>query len=122
MQLESKNEIKEILYMANRVLVTLGPGYFHQVYRRALYYELQQANIPFEVVKQVYAIYRQKTLDSKEVRFFIIGDLLLSAVAVQSIDDLLLSKFQHYLRYYRLKRGLLMNFNAMHLDFRYMKL
>lgn len=122
MELESKDEIKEVLYMANRVFVTLGPGYFHQVYRRALYYELQQANIPFEVVKQVYAIYRQKTLDSKEVRFFILGDLLLSAVAVQSIDDLLLSKFQHYLRYYRLKRGLLINFNAMHLDFRYMKL
>lgn len=120
--LESKNEIKELLLMANRILVTLGPGYFHQIYRRAFYYELQQANVQFDVAKEVKAIYRQQELDSKEVRFFIIGDLLLSAVAVQSIDDLLLSKFQHYIRYYHLKRGLLVNFNALHLDFKYMKL
>jgi GxxExxY protein len=121
-QLESKDEIRDLLVMANRILVTLGPGYFHQIYRRAFYYELQQANVPFEVAKEVKAIYRQQELDSKEVRFFLIGDLLLSAVAVQSIDDLLLSKFQHYIEYYRLTRGLLVNFNALHLDFKYMKL
>jgi len=120
-QLESKDEIKDLLVMANRILVTLGPGYFHQVYRRAFYYELQQANAQFEVAKEVRAIYRQQDLGAKEVRFFIIGDLLLSAIAVQAIDDLLLSKFQHYIHYYRLKRGLLINFNALCLDCKYMK-
>ena len=118
-QLESKYEISDLLMMANRILVTLGPGYFHQVYRRAFYHELEQANIPFELVKEVRAVYRGQNLGTKEVRFFQIGDLLLSAVAVQSIDDLLLSKFQHYIRYYHMKRGLLVNFNAMHLDFKY---
>lgn len=121
-QMESKDEIKEFLLMANRILVTLGVGYFHQIYRRAFHYELQQANIQFKLTKTVKAIYRQQELDSKEVEFFIIQDMLLSAVAVQSIDKLLLSKFQHYIRYYRLNRGLLINFNAMHLDFKYVKL
>ncbi len=120
--LESKHEIRELLIMANRILVTLGPGYFHQVYRRAFYYELQQAQIPFEFAKEVRAVYRQQDVGSKAVRFFIIGDLLLSAVAVQAIDALLLSKFQHYIQYYRLKRGLLINFNAVRLDFKYIKL
>ena len=84
-QLESKDEIRDLLVMANRVLVTLGPGYFHQVYRRAFYYELEQANISFELAREVRAVYRGQDLGAKEVRFFQIGDLLLSAVAVQSI-------------------------------------
>ena len=38
--LASKAEIKDVLFMANRILITLGVGYFHQIYRRAFYYEL----------------------------------------------------------------------------------
>ena len=121
-RLASKYEIRELLVMANRILVTLGPGYFHQIYRRAFYYELKQANAQFEVAKEVKAIYRQQELGSKEVRFLIIGDLLLSPIAVQAIDELRLSQFQYYIRYYGLKRGLLINFNALRLDFRYVKL
>ena len=52
-RLESKHEIRELLFIANRILVTLGAGYFHQIYRRAFYYELQQANIQFELAKEV---------------------------------------------------------------------
>jgi GxxExxY protein len=44
-QLESKDEIKDLLLMANRILITLGAGYFHQIYRRAFYDELKQANV-----------------------------------------------------------------------------
>lgn len=121
-QLESKDEIKDLLLMANRILVTLGVGYFHQVYRRAFYYELKQAHVRFDVAKEVTAMYHHQPLDSKEVNFFIIGDLLLSVVAVQSLHNLLMSKFQKYIRYFRLKRGLIFNFNALHLDFKYVKL
>ncbi len=32
-----KQEIKDLLLMANRIQITLGAGYFHQVYRRAFY-------------------------------------------------------------------------------------
>ncbi len=121
-QLDSKHEIKDLLLMANRILVTLGVGYFHQIYRRALYYELKQANVRFDVAKEVTATYRRQNLGTKDVNFFIIGDLLVSVVAVQSLHDLLLSKFHNYIRYFHLKRGLIFNFNALHVDFRYVKL
>ncbi len=107
--------------MANRILVTLGVGYFHQVYRRAFYYELKIAGIHFEVIKEVTANYFHRSLTSKEVNFLLIGDLLLSVVAVSVLDDLVLSKFHSYIHYFKCRRGLIFNFNAVCLDYRYVE-
>ncbi len=120
-QTEGKGDIKELLLMANRILINLGAGYFHQIYRKAFYYELKSAGISFHFTKDIFAKYHNETLGSKEVNFFIIGDLLLSVIAVKELDSLLLSKFKSYIRYFKLKRGLIFNFNALHLDFRYLR-
>jgi len=120
-QLKEKEKIKDLLFMANRILVTLGAGYFHQVYRRAFYYELKMANINFEVIKEIPAIYLHHSLDSAEVNFFLIGDLLLSVVAVSALDDLELSKFYSYINYFKCRRGLIFNFNAVCLNYQYVE-
>jgi GxxExxY protein len=120
-RIKNKEEIKDLLFMANRILITLGAGYFHQVYRRAFYYELKEAGADFEIAKEIYASYRNKRLGAKEVDFFILGDLLLSIVAVNQLDDLLISKFRNHIRYFRLKRGLNFNFNSLCLDYRYIR-
>lgn len=116
---KGKEEIRDLLHIANRILVTLGPGYFHHVYRRAFYHELKSAGIAFGIVKKIEAQYRDKIIGSKEVNFFILGDLLLSAVAVKKLDDVILSKFSNYMKRLKLKRGLIFNFNSLRLDFRY---
>jgi GxxExxY protein len=59
--------------------------------------------------------------DSEEVRFLLIGDLLLSVVAVSVLDDLELSKFHSYIHYFKCKRCLIFNFNAMCLTYRYVE-
>ncbi len=118
-RLEGRESIRELLFMANRILTTLGPGYFHQVYRRAFYHELKEAGVDFELKKEISALYRNKTVGSREVILFIIGDLLLSAVAVRELDSLFLHKFCNYARYLKKRRGLIFNFNAVHLDFKY---
>ena len=118
-RLEGKESIKELLFMANRILTTLGVGYFHQIYRRAFYYELKEAGIDFGINKEIYAQYKNNTVGSKEINFFIIGDMLLSAIAVRELDSLILNKFCNYGRYLKRKRGLIFNFNALHLDFMY---
>jgi len=120
-RMADKEEIKDLLFIANRILITLGAGYFHQVYRRAFYYELKQAGTDFEIAKEIYASYRNKRLGAKEVNFFILGDLLLSVVAVNQFDDLILSKFRNYIRYFKLKRGLIFNFKSLCLDYRYIR-
>jgi len=120
-ELKNKEEFQDLFIMANRILMTMGAGYLRQVYRRAFYYELQMAQIDFELIKQVTATYRYHILKSKEVGFFRIGDLLLSVVAVKAFDQLTLSKFSHFLKFFNCKKGLIFNFRAMHLDYRYLE-
>ncbi|GBC60205.1 hypothetical protein DENIS_1156 [Desulfonema ishimotonii] len=118
-RIKDKESIKDLLLISNRILTTLGSGYFHQIYRRAFYYELKKAGIDFGISKEVFAKYRDEKVGSKEVNFFILKDMLLSVVAVKELDNLILNKFCNYARYLRLKRGLIFNFNALHVDFRY---
>jgi GxxExxY protein len=120
LQLEEAEEIKDLLLIANRILTTLGVGYFHQIYRRAFYYELKNSGIEFEVKKEVTATYSEHILGSKPVNFFIIGDLLLSVVAVQEINKPILAKFDNYIKHLKCQRGLIFNFNAIKLDYRYL--
>lgn len=121
-QMKDKEFFKTLLVMANRILVTLGPGYFHQVYRRAFYYELKTGGIEFELIKNITARFREHELGSKEVLFFRIGDVLLSAMAVQELTSLGLAKFRNYIEHFHCQKGLFVNFNALRLDFRYLEL
>lgn len=117
--LPHKERIEDLLYMANRILVHLGAGYFHQVYRRAFYVELKQAGVDFRTIKSIEATYRHKRLGEKDVYFFIIGDLLLSTIAVKALTPLVTSRFYNYIRHLGCRHGLIVNFNNIHLDFKY---
>ena len=119
LNLKGKESIRDLLFMGNRILTTLGAGYFHQIYRRAFYYELERAGVDFALQKDVAARYRNVEIGSKEVNFFIIGDLLMSAVAVKEFGRLILSRFCNYGRYLKKKRGLIFNFSALALEFGY---
>jgi GxxExxY protein len=105
--LQGKDDIKDLLVMANRILVTLGAGYFHQIYRRAFYWELKQSGVSFETAGKVVATYKNQRLGEKEVNFLIVGDLLLSAVAVNELNNLTVSRFRNYIRHLGLKQGLI---------------
>ena len=119
-RINEKEDIKDLLLMANRILVNLGPGYLHQIYRRAFHWELKQSGAAFEAANTVIAKYRNEKVGEKAVNFFIIGDLLLSLVALKELNNLTVSRFRNYIRHFHLKRGLIINFNAIHLDFRYL--
>jgi GxxExxY protein len=119
---KNKHKIKDLLLIANRVLITLGAGYLPQIYRRALYYELKLANVNFGVIKDVTATYQNASLGSREVNFFLLDDLLVSVVTVKKLNHLILSKFKNYINHLESKRGLIFNFNATVLDFRYFEI
>ncbi len=117
--LPAKAHIKDLLFMANRVLVTLGAGYLPQIYRRALFYELQSAGATFETIKKMTAHYYNQPVGGRDVNFFKIGDLLVSIVAVQELHELLLLKFRQYITHLHCQHGVIFNFNSTVLDFRY---
>jgi GxxExxY protein len=120
--LKNKERIKDLLFIANRIFITLGAGYFHQIYRRAFHYELNMAGISFAIIKQLSASYRNTSLGSKEVNFFRLGDMLLSILAVNEFNRLILLKFRNYIKRLKCKRGLIFNFKSTILDFRYIEL
>ncbi len=118
-RLPQKERIKDLLFIANRILSTLGPGYFHHIYRRSFFYELRKQNVSFDAIRKLTAYYDRKPVGEKDVQFFRIGDLLLSTIAVKDFGEPILSKFKNYMRYLGCKRGLIFNFNSSTLDFRY---
>ena len=113
-----KELIEPFLSISKEILETLGPGYFHQVYRRAFWYELKDQDIDFEIIKQLELIYKGKTYASKEVRFYKVNDLLISIVSVNKLDDRILYNLSKYKKYYNCKDGLIINFNSTVIDFR----
>lgn len=89
------------------------------MYRRAFYDELKRNEIEFKLVKKIDMVYKGKVYDTKEVRFFIISGLLIAIIAVKNIDIPTISKFSKYVKYYQCQNGLIINFNSMYPDFRY---
>ena len=115
---EDKELIKPFLEIGKEILEILGPGYFHQVYRRAFWDELKRNNIDFEWINKLELKYGEKVYDTKDVRFFRIGKLLISIVAVKELDNLTIAKFSKFIEHHSCERGLIINFNSTVVDFR----
>ena len=118
---EDKILIQPFLMISKDILEILGPGYFHQVYRRAFWDELKYNDINFEWIKQLELKYQGKVYDYKEVKFFKINNLLISIIAVNSLNDFVVNRFSKYVKYYKCSKGLVINFNNTLVDFRYLK-
>ena len=63
--------------------------------------------------------YKGKVYDRKELKFYKINDLLISIVAVNSLNELVLNRFSKYVKHYKCNKGLIVNFNNTIVDFRY---
>ena len=118
---EDKILIQPFLMISKEILEILGPGYFHQVYRRAFWDELKYNNINFEWIKQLELNYRGKIYDKKELKFYKINGLLISIVAVNNLNELLLKRFSKYVKHYKCNKGLIVNFNDTVVDFKYLE-
>jgi len=113
-----KNKIQPHLLITKEIQEELGPGFFHRVYRRAFWHELAWHNINFRVVHEIKAMYNGIEFGQKSAKFFIIDDLLISIIAVKEIDDLVIKKFSHHVKYFNCNLGLIINFNNVIVDFR----
>lgn len=111
--------VLNLLESSKTVLEYLGPGYFHHVYQRAMNHEIRMLGLNYQKVKSIEAIYHGQIVGSREVRFFKIDDLLYAPIAVESLDDNILHKFTFYIRHTASRRGLIVNFKNLNLNFRY---
>ncbi len=117
-----KQLIQPYLMMGKEILEILGPGYFHRIYRRSFWDELKMNDIDFDWIKQLQLTYEGKVYGEREVRFFKVDDLLVSIVAVNKLDQLALHNFFGFVKHYKCRKGLIINFNNTIVDFKFVKI
>jgi GxxExxY protein len=107
----------ELLTVLHRIHFELGPGFLHQVYRRATMVELSEQGIGYEYIKEMPVYYRGHHLGNQETRLICVdGVLLLATVAVREVDDAMKAQLKAKLRHLELNLGILANFNREKLE------
>ncbi len=109
--------VNTIQCVCHRVHFELGPGFLHQVYRRATMIELMRSGINYQYVKQLPVEYESQLLGYQDVRLILVeGKVLLAVFALRETADAISEKLKAHLRRLGLKLGLLANFHGPKLE------
>jgi GxxExxY protein len=109
--------VQRIQKACHRVHFTLGPGFLHQVYRRAAIIELRRSGIAFEYIKQLPVEYQGQHLGFQEVRLILAErKVLLATFALRASTDAMSEQIKAHLRRLGLRLGLLANFYGTKLE------
>jgi GxxExxY protein len=107
---ELTNRLFEVLH---RVHFELGPGFLHQVYRRATMVELERQDLSYDYIKQVPIYYQGHYLGQQPARLINVDrKVLLATVAVKEADETLQEQLKARLRHLGFRLGLLANFHG----------
>ena len=104
--------LNSILRTCHRVHYQLGPGFLHQVYRRATLIELRRSGLGYNYVKRLPVEYKGHLLGHQDVRLILVeGKVLLATFALLRTTDTLAEKLKAHLRQMNLQLGMLANFH-----------
>jgi len=103
--------VNAIQRACHRVHFTLGPGFLHQVYRRATMIELRRSGLNYDYIKQLPVEYEGQLLGYQDVRLILVeGRVLLATFALRQTEGAMAERLKAHLRRLSLKLGLLANF------------
>jgi GxxExxY protein len=89
----------------------LGPGFLHQVYRRAMMIELHRSGLRYEYIKHLPVEYEGHLLGYQDVRLILVeGKVLLATFALCQADAMMAEQLKIRMRRLGIKLGLLANF------------
>lgn len=95
----------------------LGPGFLHQVYRRATRFELHAENFQVRYVKELPIIYQGQTIGTHETRLLLVEEkILLATIAVTAIDEAMKRRMKAFLQMLQIEIGLIANFHQTQLE------
>lgn len=105
---ELTKTILDALFIVHR---TLGPGFLHQVYRRATRIELAQFGLNFSYLKELPLRYRGQIIAQKETRLFHIEHkIVLATIAVSLVSPGLTEKLRWAMGETGAQLGIVANF------------
>ena len=105
----------KIIGCAIAVHKQLGCGFQEVIYQRALAKEMNKADLKFSREIEMPIVYDEVEIGTRRVDFMV-GDVMVELKSIKELDDLQLVQALNYLRVYKVKRGLLLNFGNTKLE------
>jgi GxxExxY protein len=117
---ELTRRLLDVLFTAQR---TLGPGFLHQIYRRATRIELSHNQMNHSYLKELPLRFQGQAITHKETRLFWIEQrLLLATVALTQVTHVHTEKLRWAMRETNCQLGLIANFYPSQLEVRFIRL
>ncbi len=105
-----------ILRACHRVHFALGPGFFHQVYRRATMIEFLRSHLAYEYITRLPVEYEGQVLGQQDTRLILVeGKVLLATFALREMDAVMAEYLKAYMRRLGAPLGFLANFHDVRL-------
>lgn len=119
-ELKHKEITEKIIGASFEVHKFLGNGFQEVIYQRALAWELSQAGLSFEreIEQEIYYKALLDPIGTRRADFVVEGKVLVELKAIVELEDVHLAQILNYLKAYRLKVGLLINFGSKSLTFK----
>ena len=109
--------VNDVQRACHRVHFTLGPGFLHQVYRRATMIELRHSDLDYDYLKRLAVEYRGHLLGYQDVRLIVVEEkVLLATFALRETKEMMTEQMKAHLRRLDLELGLLANFYGTRLN------
>lgn len=106
----------------SEVHYTLGPGFLHQVYRRAARRELILRNVNFTYIKTLPLRFENHEIGQRPTRlFFVEQKLLVATVSLQQVTDVHQAKLRWAMRQLQCSLGLIANFHQTELQVHFVR-
>lgn len=114
---------KQVLDALYTVHFTLGPGFWHKVYRRATRIELRHMGVPFTFLNQLPLTYGGQTLGMRPTRLILVDrKVLLATVALDRVTASHTEKLRWAQRETGCQLAILANFAPSQLDVRFLRI
>lgn len=105
---------KSIIGCAIEVHKALGPGLLESAYEECLAYELSNLGLLYERQKSVAVIYKEVKLDcGYRIDILVENKVIIELKSVELINQVHIAQILTYMKFARIKLGLLINFNLL---------
>ncbi|MDO6435993.1 GxxExxY protein [Cyclobacterium sp. 1_MG-2023] len=120
MELKHSDITEKIIGASFEVHKFLGNGFQEVIYQRALAWEMRQLNLEFarEIEQDIFYKDLTRPIGTRRADFVVEGKVLVELKAKIHLEDVHLAQVLNYLKAYRLKVGLLINFGSKSLTFK----
>jgi len=108
----------DIIGCAMKVHNTLGNGFQEVIYQRCLAIELEKAGIQFEREVEQTIYYESTHVGTRRADFVVENNLIIELKALINLEDVHLAQAKNYVVAYNFKKGLLINFGAISLQYK----